>query len=285
MHITLFFISCLIAIYFIFLGEKVSKKWVSRSFKLYAILFTISAILIGSTYINEHKTAFIAATKELLPISDDLKLVEPAEAMVSQRTIKDSVRLQAPLIGQLPELPRGCEVTTLAMLLGYHNIDVDKMELAKQVKQDPTPYKKTDKGIHFGNPNNGFVGDMYSFATPGYGVYHKPITELAGQYAGERVLDFTGQDFAEIINQLNQDRPVWVIINATYDKLPKKQFTTWQTPDGLIDITMKEHSVLITGYDQDYIYFNDPLKRDKKAPIEEFKAAWVQMGKQAITVL
>ncbi|WP_199794672.1 C39 family peptidase [Lentibacillus sp. Marseille-P4043] len=285
MHITLFFISCLIAIYFIFLGEKVSKKWVSRSFKLYAVLFTISAILIGSTYISEHKTAFIAAAKELLPISNEPKLVEPAEAMVSQRTIKESVRLQAPLIGQLPELPRGCEVTSLAMLLNYHDIDMGKMELAKQVKQDPTPYKKTDKGVYFGNPNNGFVGDMYSFTTPGFGVYHKPIMELAGQYAGERVLDFTGQDFGEIINQLNQERPVWVIINATYDKLPEKQFTTWQTPDGPINITMKEHSVLITGYDQDYIYFNDPLKRDKKAPIEEFKAAWVQMGKQAITIL
>ncbi|GGB61503.1 hypothetical protein GCM10011409_43420 [Lentibacillus populi] len=287
MHITLFFLSGIIAIYFIVAGSKISRKWISNSFIFYGVLFTITSITIGSMYVNEHKSVLVASVKNLLPTQNDLKLIEPAEAMTSneQGQVKESVRLKAPLIGQLPELPRGCEVTSLAMLLAYHDIHVDKLELAKRVKRDPTPYKKTEEGIHFGNPNEGFVGDMYSFSTPGLGVYHKPVTELAMDYAGERVLDFSGQDFTEIINQLNHDRPIWVIINAAYKKLPKNQFITWQTKDGPVNVTMREHSVLITGYDQDYIYFNDPLKRNKKAPIEEFKAAWIQMGKQAITIL
>jgi hypothetical protein len=45
----------------------------------------------------------------------------------------------------------------------------------------------------------------------------------------------------------------------------------------------KEH--LVTGYDENYIYFNDPMTVEvKKTPINDFREAWIQMGKQAITL-
>ncbi|MEN1970304.1 C39 family peptidase [Lentibacillus sp. N15] len=284
MHIALTIVSCMLAIYFIVCKSKISKRWIRQSFMLYGVIFAGTALLIGGIYIKENKPNLIASAMNLFPKT----MIEPAAAKTSQveesKKIKQSVHLKAPQINQLPELPRGCEVTSLSMLLNYHDIKVDKMKLADQIQMDPTPYKKTDKGIYFGDPNDGFVGDMYSFTAPGLGVYHQPISELAGVYAGERVLDFTGQDFDEIIQQLNQERPVLVIINATYKKLSKQQFMTWQTPNGPVKVTMREHSVLVTGYDQDFIYFNDPLDRRTKAPIDDFKAAWEQMGKQAITI-
>src|SRR5690606_20217062 len=95
---------------------------------------------------------------------------------------QSSVLIDAPHIKQMPELPRGCEVTSLAMLLAFAGIYVDKMTLAKEIKRDPTPYKKIGDQITFGNPYDGFVGDMYSFDNPGLGVYHGPITELANKY-------------------------------------------------------------------------------------------------------
>lgn len=201
--------------------------------------------------------------------------------------IKKSVLIDAPLIKQYPELPRGCEVTGLAMLLQYEGEDVDKLILAKEIKKDSTPYSKSKGKIYFGNPHKGFVGDMYNLHNPGLGVYHEPIRELAERYLPGRIIDLTGSNFEKLKIPLSANQPVWVIINTSYQKLSDDQFQTWETPNGPIKITAKEHSVLITGYDEHFIYFNDPLtgKKNKKAPIQNFEKAWIQMGSQAITVL
>jgi uncharacterized protein YvpB len=201
--------------------------------------------------------------------------------------LKDSVLLDAPVINQMPELPRGCEVTSLAMLLQYAGVQADKMVLADQIKKDPTPYHKENGQVYFGHPNTGFVGDMYSYHNPGLGVYHRPIAELAQNYLPGKIYDFTGADFEEIKRHLSDERAVWVIINTAYRHLEPSYFQTWQTPSGPVDITYKEHSVLITGYDANFVYFNDPLTgvKNKKAPIKDFEQSWVQMGRQAITYL
>ncbi|MDY0405282.1 C39 family peptidase [Virgibacillus sp. 179-BFC.A HS] len=151
-------------------------------------------------------------------------------------------------------------------------------------QKNPAKFKENDTGVYFGDPNNGFVGNMYTFSEPGYGVYHKPVAALAKKYAGDRVNDLSGKNFSEVLAKLNQNKPVWVIINATYKKLPKSEFITWQTKQGEIHITMREHSVLVTGYDDKYIYFNDPLNKHTRAPINDFILAWEQMGKQAIAL-
>ncbi|WP_071393780.1 C39 family peptidase [Bacillus tuaregi] len=205
----------------------------------------------------------------------------------SNITVKDSALVDAPIIKQMPELPRGCEVTSLAMLLQHAGVQVDKMTLAEQIKKEPSTYRKENGVIYFGHPNDGFVGDMYSYHNPGLGVYHKPINNLAEQYLPGQIVDFTGADFHEVKVHLSDNRPVWVIINTAYSRLPDSRFQTWQTPSGPVKITYKEHSVLVTGYDKQYVYFNDPLtgEKNKKAPITEFEDSWVQMGKQAITYL
>ena len=42
-------------------------------------------------------------------------------------------------------------------------------------------------------------------------------------------------------------------------------------------------SVLVTGCDENYIYFNDPMTVEvKKAPINDFREAWIQMGNKQL---
>lgn len=281
--LTLFFISCIIALLFIWIGERSKHQLIKKSFRIYAGTFTILTIVLFITsFIQLRPTIQKNIQHALQPKKSE---VQTETHLTSEYNIKGAVSLEAPLVQQMPELPRGCEVTSLAMLLAYHDIKADKLELAKEVTKDNSSYKEIGDDIHFGNPHDGFVGDMYSFDKPGLGVYNEPIEDLLKNYIDPaKINNFSGENFEEIIKQLNQDRPVWVIINGAYDRLPDSSFTTWHTKSGPVRITMREHSVLVTGYDDRYIYFNDPLAQDSKAPIDNFRDAWEQMGKQAITI-
>ena len=195
--------------------------------------------------------------------------------------------LDVPLINQLPELPRGCEVTSLAMIMEYGGISVDKMTLASEIKKETHPYTIEDGKIKVGNPYNGFVGDMYNMNNFGYGVYHGPIVDLAKQYCGERVVDLTGLEFEEVMYILQKGYPVWIITNTTCKPLDDSKFSMWHTPTGIVKITYSLHSVVVTGISQDKVYVNDPLSSTKNRAFnrEEFKKAWEQMGNQAVVIL
>lgn len=198
------------------------------------------------------------------------------------------IKMKIPVILQLPELPRGCEVTALAMLFQYHGKDINKMDLAYHIKKDTTVYSIDGKGrINYGNPYDGFVGDMYNVRKNGYGVYHGPITELASQYFKDKVIDITSLEFKDILYFVSKEYPVWVIVNSTYKPLEESEFQIWHTPTGIVKVTKRLHSVIITGYDENNIYINDPLHSEpnKKVNREDFQKAWEQMGQQAVTII
>lgn len=197
------------------------------------------------------------------------------------------ISLNVPLINQNPELPRGCEVTSLAMIMKYAGINIDKMTLAKEVKKELSVYQKENGKIRCGNPYDGFVGDMYNMDNFGYAVYHGPIAELANKYSENKAADLTGLEFEDILAVLEEGNPIWIITNGTYDVLDDSQFEIWHTPTGIVKITYRLHSVVMTGFDENYIYINDPLSsiKNKRLDREAFKKAWEQMGNQAVVIV
>ena len=201
--------------------------------------------------------------------------------------IPEKVILDVPVIKQYPELPRGCEVTSLAMIFQHMGISTNKLELAQEIKKDNTTYSKgVDGKITFGNPYNGFVGDMYNIRNNGYGVYHGPIAELAEQYLPNQVIDFTGVDFERLLGLVAKGMPVWVVANTLYKHLPEDMFEMWHTPTGIVKITYREHAVVVTGYSDKHVYINDPLKSSQNIKVdkEKFIEAWIQMGSQAVVI-
>ncbi|MDP4163035.1 MAG: C39 family peptidase [Bacillota bacterium] len=284
----LFIVIAIVALFVFFKLLKKTSSMLKSTF-LFLLLFTILGT--GFVWDNQNPgqvTNAVSSLKNLITrTNDQTSSFSDNGTQMPIIKIKDRVLLDAPAVSQFPELPRGCEVTSLAMLLSSTGLKVDKLKLAAQIKKEDTFFNTVGGKVFFGNPNAGFVGNMYDFSKPGLGVYHTPIKELAEKYLPGKIDDLTGSDFEDLKIHLSDNRPVWVIINTTYQKLEDNQFQTWMTPSGPIKITYKEHSVLLTGYDKNNVYFNDPLtgEKNKKAPIKDFKESWVQMGRQAITYL
>lgn len=253
----------------------------------------------GETYSD--KVGSTAAEKGLSTASDDtnvrkidsedsakqqiVQLVQKMKKTAEAATIKnigenaatDTVVDIAP-IRQYPELPRGCEVTSLAMLIQAAGGDVDKMELAEKIEK--VPY--FEEG-YYGNPHNGFVGNMYTLSAKGYSAYHEPVFRLARNYID--AVDITGSTWADVERQLTDGKPVWVIVTSYFRYIPEKQWQSWHTSSGTIKMTFHEHSVLVTGFSEGHVFVNDPLDgaKNKKLDKEAFVSGWEQFGRQAIT--
>ncbi|WP_248278306.1 C39 family peptidase [Bacillus sp. DNRA2] len=229
----------------------------------------------------EEKLSNMSVTNSVVSEEDEVQNQASAVSQSENQSQTEATIEGVPHIKQMPELARGCEVTSLAMLLQFAGVSVDKITLAKEIKTVPF---RDQNGIR-SNPNDGFVGDIYSFDNSGYGVYHGPIADLAETYLPGRIIDLTGEGIAAVYQQLNNGVPVWVVTNSRFALLPEDQFSIWDTSSGEVQITYREHSVLVVGYDENNVYINDPLadKAYTSVPKANFEAAWEQMGSQAVS--
>ena len=106
---------------------------------------------------------------------------------------------------------------------------------------------------------------------------------MAKKYAGNEVVNLTNQPFTDLLVRVSQGEPVWIITTETFS--PVSEFKQWKTPQGTMSITYSEHSVVITGYDANYIYINNPYgQKNQRLNRSSFERAWEQMGKQAIVI-
>ena len=202
------------------------------------------------------------------------------------------VKLDVPIVNQLDDsnggraLGDGCEVASLAMLLQNAGVKVSKEELQDAM---PTVPLVGEDGLR-GNPNRAFVGDMAGVpgSQGGYSVYHGPVAALAQQYLLNRsfkVVDLTGQNFTVMLKELASGNPCWVI--TTTSMQPDLIEEIWETPDGTVRVNWMLHSVVVTGYDDESVYINDPYGYTQNVPYDRkgFEAAWKLMGSQAVCIV
>ncbi len=221
--------------------------------------------------VDYHYCTGASTTENLCPGGNEIRCCIPSAPHV----------IDVPLACQLPELKNGCEVTSLSMLLGWKGIKVNKMTLAAQVAKDKTPYSVKDGIIHWGDPMVGFVGDITG-RTMGFSVYHGPVLNLARKY--HAATDLTGQSFEQILQRVASGKPVWVITTFSFAHVPDSQWKTIVAPTRTYRMTFNEHSVVITGYDANSLYINDPYacQKNRRVDLKAFRDGWQQFGNQAI---
>lgn len=188
---------------------------------------------------------------------------------------------------QLPELPNGCEVTALSMLLDAVGAPVNKMTLAREQPTDGTQPEFGQPGGGFssirawGNPNRVFVGRVAG--SYGYGIYHAPLRRLLDRKIAGRALDLTGRRFSDVLAQVRSGVPV--LLWTTTTMRPPTSWVWWQTPDGPFRATREEHAVLLVGYAPSGLIVDDPLVgKARLVSAGPFIAAWQALGRQALSV-
>lgn len=157
--------------------------------------------------------------------------------------------LNVPIISQRPQLPTGCEITAVTMMLQYKGAKVDKVMLAKKM-----PYSS--------NPSKGYVGNP--FTSHGWTIYPPALMNLVKKYAGSSI-NLTGKSHATIEKQLRNNKPIVVWVS------PMHGFTV--------------HALVLTGYDQNNYYFNDCWtgKKNVKISKNQFNRMWGNQHKRAIS--
>lgn len=186
-----------------------------------------------------------------------------------------------PLINQHPELPTGCEATALTMLLRYHGLNITKQQVAKDMPKAARPVVKNGK-LYGEHPNNAFLGDPFS--TNGFGIFSPAIIKMIDTYLPGRAENLGGSSFDKVYKTLDEGRPV--MIWSTIGMVAPTDNSRWITPNGST-FTWKtpEHAVVAVGYDNTYIYINDPYsgtqKKYKKDIVEK---RWEAMGRQAVAI-
>jgi len=200
-----------------------------------------------------------------------------------KKRIPRSRMLDVPLIRQNPELKYGCEITSLTMLLNYAGYKVDKLTLARQVAKDGEPLVERSGDIRqWGDPNQGFVGDMTG-KRKGFAVYHKPLERLLRRYLGERTVNLTGQSFERVLQSVGEGKPV--VVWTTGDFALPTEWESWYKDGKKIVAPFDEHAVVLVGYDQTHVYVNDPLSGRKNLRVARsaLQKSWEALGKQALT--
>lgn len=219
--------------------------------------------------------------------------VLPTEYLISGE-LPSSYLIEVDPILQNPELPTGCEITTLTMLLRSVGFDVDKVQLADGYLTCESEGKAT--------PKEAFIGSPYDSA--GYGCYASVIVDTARKYlsaqnSGRIVKELVSVEFEDLLREVASNHPVavWASINLVdiqevyaytiYDYVGKTENGGTTEPKDLEVYWLEnEHAFLLKGYDLDrgVVIVNDPLNGEMEYPIDRFKECYAQCYRQAVII-
>lgn len=182
-------------------------------------------------------------------------------------------------INQYPELPTGCEITSLTAALNFYGFNVDKCTMSDRYLEKGEAWK-TD--FHYA-----FAGDPRSSYS--YGCYAPAIVNAANKYLGDQRSDLKarqlgGYTFEELFNFTSSGTPV--IVWATMDLAQGYYSQSWTTSSGnRVTWYANEHCLVLLGGNDDIVYVADPtygaVKTYNKAL---FKKRYQELFSQAVVI-
>ncbi|WP_066295171.1 C39 family peptidase [Bacillus sp. FJAT-29937] len=190
-------------------------------------------------------------------------------------------------VKQLPELPHGCEITSLTSILNTYGYEVSKTEMADQYLPKQS-FSTKNKRRYGANPYKAYAGNPRS-ETGGFFSYAPPIINAAKKYSDAaggdiQTLDLSGSKKEDIIKQLNKGTPVLVWVTLDLGK-PKLNYS-WYFHDTGEKFTAPTnlHAVVLNGYDEKKVHVMNPLVGQMTYDKNAFFKSYQELGSHAMTV-
>ncbi|MEI8337602.1 MAG: C39 family peptidase [bacterium] len=181
-----------------------------------------------------------------------------------------------------------CEIASLKLALDYKGINVSEDTLISNLPfatKEPAKIDPLTGQTIWGDPNKGFVGNINGkMPTTGYGVYEKPILNVALNYRINSGLLATSSIFY-LLQEVKNGNPVvvWGSVTSGVD-------ISWHDQFGnLIKAVGGEHARVVVGFNGPIdaptaILIIDPVYGKIQMPISDFIRDWALLGNKAVVV-
>lgn len=199
---------------------------------------------------------------------------------VDYKELPSQYTIDVECILQNPELPSGCEVTSLAILLNHLGIEADKTILAADYLEKASAGTSSMYDAFIGTPDS----------KSGYGCYAPVIVRCALNYlsdkniTGYKIYNLTGSEFDNLLYEIAEGNPV--IVWSTISLAKPYSSSNWNLGDEIVQWFANEHCVVLTGYnlEENIVYVSDPLHGNVTYDMELFKTRYNDMFRQAICI-
>ena len=223
---------------------------------------------------------------EEAPVENTPEIPISSEAVTSEPS--PSVDYPITLIYQNPELPNGCEITSLAMLLDWAGYPIDKVELSN--KYLPRQEFSYSDDVRYGpDPNEAYVGNPAS--SGGWYCFEGPILEAANAYLSDQnttqqAAPLSGTTREELENYMNAGIPLAVWVTLDYSAPRNPESFRWYLPDGTLYTPYSNlHCVVLAGWDGDNYRIANPINGWQTVSPDTFWSCFDAMGRRAVAVL
>ena len=190
------------------------------------------------------------------------------------------------IIEQYPELPTGCEITAMTMVLNYYGYQVNKLTMALDYmpKVQAEFYRSEDGRLMGPDLENFFVGDPTE--ETGYICGTGAIVTAANRYLADVGSDLTAAAMKnaqpeKLYDLIDQGTPV--VIWCTINMEDRAETDGWYREDGTyMEWSTNDHGAVLIGYDEDTVTVADPIYSRITVSRDQFEKIFAERGGQCV---
>lgn len=192
------------------------------------------------------------------------------------------------LIYQNQELPTGCEITALTMVLHYYGYSVSKTTMASAYlpKMGYSVYTGTDGRKYGPDLDYYFVGDPFGSGTicGAQALVTAANKYLENQESSLVAKDITGATFDELYMRVSQNQPV-VIMSTIGMENRRTAADGWYTASGkYVDWSTNDHGSVLIGWSEITVTIACPIYGIKTYSRTQFEKVFASRGYRAMVL-